>query len=165
MAQLIILLDNVRSTANVGSILRTADAAGVKAVIATGITPYPRLPNDGRDPVVSGRHTRQIAKTALGAERSVTVEYISDPLVAIARLRAEHRIVYGLEQSPKATNLLAAALTTPAALIVGSEVDGVSQAVLEACDEVLAIPQAGQKESLNVAVATGIAVYHFFNLP
>jgi tRNA G18 (ribose-2'-O)-methylase SpoU len=159
MVQPVIILDNLRSAANVGSILRTCDAAGLTHVIACGITPYPPLKNDARDPATLGRIERAIAKTALGAEHTVTVEYIADTLTAIANCRAGGRTVYGLEQAGDALNLLTAQPHHPLALVAGNEVDGVSPATLAACDHTLEIPQVGAKESLNVAVATGIAIY------
>lgn len=159
MTQLILILDNLRSSANVGSILRTADSAGVKRVICCGSTPYTRLEKDTRDPVVINRNTREISKTALGAEATVDVEYFRDTVDAIGQARAENRTIYALEQADNSTNLLNMQPLFPAALIVGNEVDGVQNNVIDLCDKVLEIPQQGHKESLNVSVATGIAVY------
>lgn len=159
MTQLILILDNLRSSANVGSILRTADSAGVERVICCGSTPYPRLQNDTRDPVVINRNMREISKTALGAESSVAVEYISDTAEAIRHVRDANMTIYALEQTENASNLLHETPILPAVLIVGNEVNGVRNSVIELCDKVLEIPQLGSKESLNVSVATGIAVY------
>jgi 23S rRNA (guanosine2251-2'-O)-methyltransferase len=159
MVQLILVLDNLRSAHNVGAILRTCDAVGIKEVFACGITPYPAVPDDDRDPVVKRRNHLAIAKTALGAEVSIKVEHFSDSISAIAHCLAEGRTIYGLEQAPRSANVMTFKPTFPAALIVGSEVDGLAPDVLAACDRVLEIPQRGRKESLNVAVATGIALY------
>ncbi len=159
MTQLVLILDNLRSASNVGSILRTADAAGIGRVLCCGITPYPRANNDSRDPLVSGSNHRSIAKTALGAELTVQTEHYANSAVAIAACRAEGRAVYGLEITPKALSVLTFRPSLPAALVVGSEVNGLNADTLIACDAVLNIPQRGQKESLNVAVATGIAAY------
>lgn len=160
MVQLWLILDNIRSTANVGSILRTADAAGVKGVITCGITPYPRLENDDRDPVVSGRNTREIAKTSLGAELTVPIEYMTSTIAAIEHCRSKGRTIFGLEQSPKSTNIFANhAISQYVALVLGSEVDGIDEATQAACDSLIEIPQYGSKESLNVSVAAGIAIY------
>lgn len=161
MVQLVVILDDIRSSANVGSILRTCDATGIERVLACGITPYPELADDPRDPVVINRNSREIAKAALGAERTVKVEYHKDSIAAIAACRAEGRTIFGLEQTPGAVNLMTAELKLPAALVVGNEVDGVSEAALELCDSVVQIPQLGHKESLNVAVAVGVALYRF----
>lgn len=159
MVQLTLILDNIRSTHNVGAILRTADATGVLQVYCCGITPYPRLKNDERDPVVSGRHTREIAKTALGAERSISIEYFDDTIAAIATARQADCTIYGLEQSSGSVNLFDVTVQSPAALVLGREVDGMPQNVLDACDTIVEIPQRGAKESLNVSVAAGIAMY------
>ena len=159
MTQLVLILDNIRSAANVGSILRTADALGIQRAICVGITPYPRLPRDPRDPVVIASNHRTIAKAALGAEQTVHCEHFDNPAAAIAVCVAEGRTIYGLEIAPKAQSIFDFKATLPAALIVGNEVNGLSPATLSACDEILSIPQRGRKESLNVAVATGIAAY------
>ncbi len=161
MVQLTLILADVRSAANVGSILRTADSAGVQLVICCGITPYPWLAGDSRDPVVINRNHAAIAKCALGAEVSVRVEHIDDPLMAIAECRRQGMTVFGLEQSPRAENALRFSPASPAALVVGSETKGLPQGVMAACDRLIEIPQFGTKESLNVAVATGIATYRW----
>lgn len=159
MTQLVLILNNLRSAANVGSILRTADSAGVERVICCGSTPYPRLKIDARDPVVINRNVRAISKTALGAETTVNVEYFSETVDAIAKLRGQNMAIYALEQTDTSANLLQSTPRLPAALIVGNEVFGVQKDVLAQCDQVFDIPQKGAKESLNVSVATGIAVY------
>jgi 23S rRNA (guanosine2251-2'-O)-methyltransferase len=160
MVQLVLILDNIRSSHNVGSILRTCDSSGVSRVIMTGITPYPRLLNDSRDPVVSANNSRKIAKTSLGAEQTIQIEYISSTAEAVSKMKNEGRTIYGLEIAPRAVNLLKFEPNPHCALIVGNEVDGLNNHTLGACDEVLMIPQRGSKESLNVSVATGIALYH-----
>jgi 23S rRNA (guanosine2251-2'-O)-methyltransferase len=159
MVQLILILDNLRSAHNVGAILRTADATGVDAVYCCGTTPYPRLAGDTRDPVVVKANMREISKTALGAETTVQVEHYDDTTAAIAAARAKGCSIYGLEQAPKSLNIMNFQPQLPAALIVGNEPHGITPDVLTVCDEVLEIPQRGTKESLNVSVATGIALY------
>lgn len=169
MVQLTLILDNLRSSHNVGALLRTADSLGVFQVYACGITPYPQRPDDPRDPVVSGRNTRAIAKTALGAEHSVLVEHFDDTAAAIAAARAADCTLYGLEQTPKSIDIGSLRTTPPTApsgrlaLIVGNEVSGLSADVLAACDTVIEIPQRGRKESLNVTVAAGIALYELLH--
>ena len=162
MVQLTLILDNLRSSHNVGALLRTADSLGVFQVYACGITPYPQALQDARDPVVAGRNTRAIAKTALGAESSVSVEHFDDTPAAIAAARAAGCAIFGLEQTPQSVDIATLRgkdLTGPIALVVGNEVSGVGTDVLAACDVVITIPQRGRKESLNVAVAAGIALY------
>jgi tRNA G18 (ribose-2'-O)-methylase SpoU len=159
MTQIVLVLDNLRSASNVGSILRTCDAVGVDRVVACGITPYPRAKRDSRDPVVINRNTREIAKTALGAEQTIAVEYFADSAQALERLRREGRTIIALEQSESAHNLFDFRPSSPLALIVGNEVSGVDAKLLTGSDAILELPQRGAKESLNVAVATGIALY------
>ncbi len=145
--------------------MRTCDAAGVTHVYVCGTTPYPSTPYDTRDPLVSGRNTRAIAKTALGAELTVQVEHFDETTAAIAAARSNGCTIYGLEQSPNGQNIYEVTLASPLALVVGNEVGGVSESVLTDCDHVVELPQRGAKESLNVSVATGIALYHIaFNL-
>lgn len=159
MSQLVLILDNLRSTANVGSILRTADAVGINMVYCCGTTPYSRLDDDSRDPVVINQNTRQIAKTALGAETTVEIAYKKNTTDAIEVCRKQGRVIYGLEQHSKSLNLLTFSVVLPAALVVGNEVSGIGADVIKLCQQVLEIPQTGKKESLNVSVATGVAVY------
>lgn len=161
MMQLTLILDNIRSSHNVGAILRTADSAGVEAVICAGITPYPTLKSDDqRDPLVRKRNSRDIAKTALGAEQSVDTKYAPTTLQAAESLRNEGYAIYALEQAEGSHSVLDfKPKGAKVALVLGSETAGVSADVLAACDTVLEIPQRGSKESLNVGVAAGIAVY------
>ena len=160
MIQLTLILDNLRSAYNVGAILRTCDAVGVNKVFTCGTTPYPKLKNDLRDPVISGRNTREIAKTALGAEKTVMVEHYNDTASAIEYCQRQNWILIGLEQSPNAQNILTLAPPPrPIALVVGNEVEGLSAETIAACNIMAEIPQRGSKESLNVSVATGVALY------
>ncbi len=164
MTQLVFILDNLRSAGNVGSLLRTADAMGVGRVVCCGTTPYPRVPVDTRDPVVSTRNHRAIAKTALGAEATVATEYFGDTAEAIDQFESDGYCIYGLEQHAGAVNALTTNIHLPAAIVVGNEVSGLSQSVVKRCNVILEIPQVGQKESLNVAVATGIIASRFMQL-
>lgn len=161
----ILILDNIRSCHNVGSILRTADGAGINTVYVTGITPYPRLENDKRPEHVIMSNTKQIHKTALGAEETMIVRYSDDSLVTIKELKAAGYAVYALENNCEGVqNLLNFKPANKFALILGSETDGLSTEVLTACDSVLEIPMYGSKNSLNVSVAAGVAVYQLFSM-
>lgn len=165
MVQLTLILDNLRSTANVGSLLRSADVFAVERVIACGSTPYPKLKNDDRDPVVVNRNTRSIGRSALGAEQTILVEHMADSLQAIEQLRQNCWTIFGLEQADNSTILHANfELPSKIGLVVGSEVEGLSPAVMAACDRIIEIDQFGSKESLNVAVATGIALFRLRSL-
>lgn len=161
MSQLTLILDNIRSSHNVGAILRTCDATGISMIFACGTTPYPRQKDDQRDPVAANRNSREIAKTALGAEQTVAVSYRLAAAEAVAELTAGGWHVYGLEQAPQSLDLFSFEPSFPAALVLGSETSGIGPEALNACEAVLEIPQLGRKESLNVSVAAGIAVYNF----
>jgi tRNA G18 (ribose-2'-O)-methylase SpoU len=154
-----LILSDIRSTHNVGAILRTADACGVELAYACGYTPYPQQVNDGRPAHVAAANTRAIAKTALGAEKSVFVRHLPDTFSAIREARDLGFKIIVLEQSEKSLNLYHFHPQSPVALVAGNEVEGVDPGILEVADTVIELPMLGSKESLNVAVATGIALY------
>lgn len=145
---LVIVLDDIRSMHNVGSVLRTADAFLCKQVILCGITPRP--PH------------REIRKTAIGAEESVDWRYAEKVIEVVTELKAEGYHLLAVEQAEGSTQLpdFEPQSGTKYALIVGHEIDGVKQEVIDLCDQCLEIPQFGTKHSLNVSVATGIAMFH-----
>ncbi|HEX3082269.1 MAG TPA: TrmH family RNA methyltransferase [Candidatus Saccharimonadia bacterium] len=154
-----LILSNVRSAGNVGSILRTADACGVEAVVACGYTPYPRLPGDERPPHVITANTRTIAKTALGAERSMWVLHLPNTLQAIREAKRDGFTVIVLEQAERALNLYDYVPAGPLALVLGNEVEGVPPDEQALAETIIEIPMLGAKESLNVSVAGAIALY------
>ncbi len=156
---LLLVLDNLRSAHNVGSILRTADAAGVIQVICVGTTPHPALLGDLRPGHVAARNTKEIAKTALGAEESVSISYEPDLRATLKQLRDAGTTILALEQANNSVNLFTYTPTGSVALVLGNEVDGVKLSAIEDTDIILEIPMKGTKESLNVAVAAGIAMY------
>ena len=148
---------DIRSTHNVGSLFRTADGAGVKKIFLTGYTPTP---------VDSyGKERGDIAKVALGAEKAMPWEHKKSPVSVIKKLKSEGVYIVGLEQSEHSFPLHWFAKKKISkeyagiALIVGNEVQGVSKSLLKLCDILLEIPMHGEKESLNVSVAFGIAIY------
>ena len=143
-----LVLENIRSGGNVGSILRTADGLGVAEVLLVGYTPSP--PH------------REILKTSLGAEASVTWRHVGDDVAAaLAALRQNGTAVYALEQTADAHALADFAASAPPdlALVLGNEVRGVSDEALACCAGAIEIPQVGIKKSLNVSVAAGIAAW------
>jgi tRNA G18 (ribose-2'-O)-methylase SpoU len=158
---LTVILEDIRSTYNVGAIMRTLDGAGGGAIVCCGITPYPELEDDDdRSPVVISSNTKSIAKTALGAEQALTVSHAANAAEAIAQLDPG-TLVVALEQATESVNIFEyVAPKNDVALVLGSETDGVSAEALARCDAILEIPQYGTKESLNVSVAAGIAMYH-----
>ena len=155
----VLVLDNIRSSYNVGSILRTADAVGVERVICVGTTPYPALPGDTRPGHVAASNSKEIAKTALGAEKSISISYEPNLKESLNALRTEGYTIAALEQAERSINLFDYQPTGKIALILGNEVDGVDLSALENSDIILEIPMKGAKESLNVAVSAGIAMY------
>lgn len=152
-----LVLDNIRSCHNVGSILRSADAFGVTSVIYYGTTPYPSLENDDRLPHLRKKQTTSIAKTALGAEKTVPGVHVSD-ITQLKKILKGSKVI-SLEQSSTSKPLESFKTIEPIVLILGNEVDGVSPQLLELSSDVIEIPMLGIKESLNVSVATGIALY------
>ena len=146
---LVVVLDNVRSLHNVGSVFRTADAFDIEAVWLCGITACPP--------------SAEIHKTALGAEDSVSWTYCDDTLQAVERLRAEGYIVLAVEQVEGSLKLDTFRLDPSRryALVMGNEVRGVRQDVVDAADQALEIPQYGTKHSMNVSVTAGIVMWEF----
>lgn len=149
---LIIVLDNVRSLNNIGSIFRTSDAFLVKKIMLCGITATPPSP--------------EIHKTALGAEDSVAWEYFDSTQKCVSVLKSQGYEICCLEQVKESIQLQK---YTPSknksyAIILGNEVNGVSQSIVDISDVCLEIPQCGTKHSLNVSVSGGIAIWHFFKL-
>lgn len=162
--EIILLLPNIRSTFNVGSIFRTADGFGVKKIILSGYTPYPNLnlvgKDDSRLPHIKEKITKQISKTALGAETIIDFDYLPSP--PIEKLKERGYFIIGLEQEPGSTMLPDFSLSSgyeKIALIVGEEVNGLTPKELALCDQIVEIPMVGQKESFNVSVAVGICLY------
>ena len=146
---LVVVLDGVRSLYNVGSVFRTSDAFRVSEVILCGITATP--PN------------AEIHKTALGAEDSVAWRYFQDTMEAVAALRAEGYTLLAVEQCDGST-MLQDFHPDPSrrySVILGNEVKGVQQTVVDACSSCLEIPQYGTKHSMNVSVTAGIVIWHF----
>jgi 23S rRNA (guanosine2251-2'-O)-methyltransferase len=143
---LVAVLHNIRSRENVGSMFRTADAAGVAKLYLCGITPQP--PHE------------KIAKTALGAEAYVPWEYTKQAWRLLESLKKQGYTIIALEKTPQAQNLFDIHIKAEKiAIVAGNEVEGLSPEILKRCDTIAAIPMRGKKESLNVAVAFGISVY------
>lgn len=157
MPEIIVIAHNIRSTHNVGAIFRTAEGFGVKKIFLSGYTPYPIQPGDSRLPHIAEKLTSQIHKTALGAETIVPFEYVERPDI-LSLKETGYRIV-GLEQAPSAVILPDYQPPQRIALILGEEVKGISGDLLQECDDIIEIPMHGKKESYNVSVATGIALY------
>jgi 23S rRNA (guanosine2251-2'-O)-methyltransferase len=159
MKQLILIAHNLRSTHNVGSLLRTADGLGLSEVWLTGYTPYPLQAKDNRLPHLAIKVDKHIAKTALGAERNSNIKQSDDITTVINKLKGKGFCIAGLEQNKDATSLISYRPPDKIALIVGREVEGIEAEILEQCDLMLEIPMFGKKESYNVSVAAAMALY------
>ncbi|HLO60743.1 MAG TPA: RNA methyltransferase, partial [Bacteroidales bacterium] len=146
----VVVLDNVRSLNNIGSVFRTCDAFLMQEIILCGITATP--PH------------REISKTALGATESVEWKYMESTVEAVNELRNNGYKVFAIEQARGACMLhdLSISQNEKYAVIFGHEINGVSQEVVDLCDGVIEIPQHGTKHSINVAVSTGIVLWEFF---
>lgn len=156
MSKITLILHNIRSTHNVGSIFRTAEGFGVSKIILSGYTPYPKLKNDKRLPHLTEKLTAQIHKTALGAEILVPFEYHDNILTW---LDATTLPLVVLEQHPNSTSVVDFKAPEEFALLLGEEVNGVSTELLKRANNIVEIPMKGQKESFNVSVAAAIALY------
>src|SRR5687768_12401431 len=163
MPQLVVIAHNIRSTHNVGAILRTADGFGVAKVYFTGYTPYPTQPNDTRLPHIRNKITKQISKTSLGAETLVPSEHCDKAENVLLQLKTDGYRIVGLEQDKKAIFLPNYSRPNqPIALLIGEEVHGIEPGLRKLCDDLVEIPMQGKKESFNVSVATGIALYALY---
>ena len=141
-----LLLHNIRSMYNVGSIFRTADAAGAEKIILSGYTATPPR--------------KEIDKTALGAQNSIAWEYCREPCAVLSRLRESGVTLCGLEITENSRSYTDVRCDEfPICLVLGNEVEGVDEGILKMCDYVLEIPQYGTKHSLNVSVAAGVALF------
>jgi 23S rRNA (guanosine2251-2'-O)-methyltransferase len=143
---LVLMLHNIRSMWNVGSMFRTADAAGIEKIILSGYTATPPR--------------KEIDKTALGAQETVSWQYYADPFEAFAAMKNDGLRIFGLEITDSSRPYTDVKICDfPICLVVGNEVDGIEDELMQKCDDVLEIPQYGTKHSLNVAVAAGIVLF------
>ena len=154
----VVVLDNIRSTFNVGSIFRTSDALGVKEIILGGTTP---APTDR-----FGRERQDIAKVALGAEKSVAWKYEKDVLSVIKKLKKEGYQIIVVEQAENSVDYKKVKINKnkKVVFVMGAEVEGVSEEILRLADIIAEIPMLGQKESLNVSVSFGVALFRILNV-
>ncbi len=151
----ILILDDIRSAQNVGALFRTADAAGIEQLYLCGITPTPidRF----------GRPNAAVVKTALGAEQSVRWEYVERISLLIERLKKQGVLIIAIEQDSAAVDYKQVVVREPVAFVLGNEVYGVQHQVLQSAEIIACIPMHGNKESLNVSVAGGIALFRMLN--
>jgi tRNA G18 (ribose-2'-O)-methylase SpoU len=153
-----LILNNIRSTHNVGSLFRTADACGVSKIYLVGYTPAPldRF----------GRVVKEIAKTALGAEKTLPYEKVSTLAALVKRLKKDGFKIIAIEQSKNSVDYKKVKIRKGerVAFVLGEEVKGLTQKELSLCDVVAEIPMKGEKESLNVSVAGGVALFRILNI-
>lgn len=143
---IVVILENIRSLYNVGSIFRTSDGAFIEKLYLTGYTGYPPR--------------KEIDKTALGSVESVDWEQNDDPVAVAKQLKENGYTIIALEHTDKSRHYTEFNYTYPLCLVVGNEVDGVSEELIKECDFAIEIPMYGVKQSLNVSVAYGITIYH-----
>jgi len=147
----ILIIPDIRSAINVGSLFRTSDAVGISKIYLTGYTP---CPNDK-----FGRIQKDIAKSALGAETWVPWEYKKTLIPLITKLKKDGFMIVALEQDKRSIDYRTLKVPKKVAFIIGPEVTGLDKKILDRCDAIVEIPLSGKKESLNVSVATGIALF------
>lgn len=160
MRDIIVIAHNIRSTHNVGAILRTCDGFGVHMLFYSGYTPYPKQIKDSRLPHLADKITRDIEKTALGAEKTVESYPVLDILDTLQTLKIDGYRIIGLEQTKTSVPLNTYHPPQKIALLLGEERYGLTPELIKLCDDIVEIPMTGQKESFNVSVATGITLYH-----
>lgn len=159
MRSIAVIAYDIRSTHNVGSLLRTADGFGVSHVYFTGITPYPAIKNDSRLPHISRKLTEQIEKTALGAIDTVEWSHEGEIKALLTTLKDDGYTIIGLEQTPNSAELSSYSPPDKCAILLGNEVNGIESDLLKLCDDIVEITMYGQKESFNVVQAAAITLY------
>lgn len=152
----VLILNDIRSSQNVGSLFRTSDAVGVSHIYLVGITPNPVDKFN--------KENSAISKTALGAEKNITWSYHKSITSLIKKLKKEGFEIIAIEQSENSVDYKKIKTTNPIAFILGNEVDGLPKRILSRVDMVAEIPMKGGKESLNVSVAGGIALFRILNV-
>lgn len=152
---LIIIAHNIRSAYNVGAIFRTADGMGASKIYLTGFSPSPKKEGAIRE----DSFQKMIAKTALGAEKNLAWEKKARLMPVLKRLKTDGYRIVALEQNKNSIDYKKFRPQFPVALILGNEPKGIDQKILKYCDSIIEIPMRGAKNSLNVAVALGIAGY------
>lgn len=157
--EIVTIAHNIRSTHNVGALLRTADVFDAHTVYCTGYTPYPEQQRDSRSPALISRLTNKIHKSALGAEETVGCLHHPGVPALLAELRGAGYTIAGLELDDRSVDLTGYEPPDKVALLLGEESAGIPAKLRTSCDVLLEIPQFGTKDSLNVSIAAGIALY------
>lgn len=150
-----LILYNLRSSYNVGAIFRTADAVGIDQIFLIGTTPCPMDKFK--------KENTKITKTALGAEKTVAWQYFKTLTPVLNKFKKEGVKIIALEQAENSVDYKKVKLPKAWSLVVGEETKGLPKTVLKKCDQIVEIPMHGQKESLNVSVATGVVLFEFLS--
>jgi len=154
MQSIVVILHNIRSTHNVGSVFRTADAVGVSKIYLTGYTPAPI--DEFK------RERKDISKVSLGAEKNVPWKKV-EILSTLENLKSDGYSIVALEQSLKSVDYKKIKISGKTVIILGNEVGGIEESILKKCDQIAEIPMKGKKESLNVSVAAGIFLFRLLD--
>ncbi len=156
--EVVVILDNIRSIFNVGSIFRTSDALGVNKIILCGTTPTPQDR--------FGRDREDISKVALGAEKTIAWEYLPTTILAVKKIKKDGYRIIMIEQADSSVDYkkIKLSVNEKVAFVVGTEVEGLSASLLKLADDIAEIPMRGEKESLNVSVAFGVAMFRILNI-
>lgn len=161
MRDIVVIAHDIRSTHNVGSLLRTCEGIGVTRLYLSGYTPYPLLKNDERLPHLTRKTDSQIAKTALGAEKLVPWSHSDDAIEDLLQsIKTAGYELAALEQAASSIPLPDYKPPQKVAILLGREVDGIDSRLMALCDKTIEIPMFGQKESYNVVQAAAMALYH-----
>jgi len=152
----VVVLPDIRSALNVGSIFRTADACGADRIYLTGYTPAPIDK--------FGRADKQIAKTALGAEKSIVWEKVEDLSKLLTKLKKDGFYLIAVEQADNSVDYKKVKVQPKTAFVFGNEVEGLPKNILQKCDVIAEIPMKGEKESLNIAVSAGVALFRILDI-
>lgn len=159
MKKIYVIAHNIRSTHNIGSLIRTCEGLGIDKLFMTGYTPYPLTIADTRLPHIAQKLDQQIAKTALNAQASISWEHRDDIDNLLSELRQDNFTILGLEQSESSASIIGYHNESDVVLVLGSEVTGIAPSLIQKLDGCLEIPMLGSKESFNVVQATAIALY------
>lgn len=161
MRKITVVAHNIRSTHNIGAIFRTAEGFGIHRIILSGYSPYPSFDGDTRLPHISRKMTEQIHKTALGAENLVPFLHVEN---LDEWIKNNNEPLIALEQASDSVPINMLTPPNAFALLIGEEVHGIETTLLDQCSSIIEIPMRGKKESFNVSVATGIALYELSTL-
>lgn len=155
-----LVLDNIRSLYNVGSLFRVADGLHIEAIYCCGITGYPQLADDDRPSWVAERADKEIRKTGLSGVDAVTFKVLESPIMAVAELKQKGYQVIALELTESSQDYRKVAIHFPVAVVIGHETDGVADNLLAQVDATVHLPMKGVGKSLNVSTAAAAFLYH-----